>query len=41
MPVRAEHIDGGGRQSLQHDTRVAFTLQNGPHGPRAVDVYLP
>jgi cold shock CspA family protein len=41
VPVRSAQIDGGGRQSLTVDTRVAFRLLEGPRGPRAVDVYVP
>ena len=41
VPVRSSQIDGGGRQSLQEDTRVAFTLLDGPGGPQAADVYVP
>jgi cold shock CspA family protein len=41
VPVRAEHIDGGGQQSLRKDARVRFTIEEGPNGPRAVDVYTP
>ncbi len=41
VPVSSTQIDGGGRQSLQEDVRVAFTLVDGPDGPRAGDVYVP
>jgi CspA family cold shock protein len=41
VPVRATRIDGGGRQSLQQHTRVAFTLLDGPCGPQAANVYVP
>ncbi len=41
VPVASTQIDGGGRQSLEADARVAFTLLDGPDGPRAADVYTP
>jgi cold shock protein len=41
VPVSSTQIDGGGRQSLQANTRVAFTLLDGPDGPRAAVVYVP
>ena len=39
VPVRSAQIDGGGRQSLTQHSRVAFRVQDGPDGPRAVAVY--
>ena len=41
VPVTSTHIDGGGRQSLQENAHVAFTLLDGPDGPRAADVFSP
>jgi cold shock CspA family protein len=41
VPVRAAEIDGGGRQSLRVDDRVAFQLLVAPNGPRAVQVRVP
>jgi cold shock protein len=41
VPVHATDIDGGGRPSLGAADRVAFTLLDGPRGPRAVDVWVP
>ncbi len=41
VSVRSAQIDGGGRQSLQQLTRVAFTLLDGPSGPRGAGVYVP
>jgi CspA family cold shock protein len=41
VPVQSTQIDGGGRQSLQRGTRVAFTLLDGPGGPQAANVYVP
>lgn len=40
VPVRSVEIDGGGRQSLRVDDRVAFTLVEGPDGPRAARVWV-
>ena len=39
--VHAVEIDGGGKQSLRVDDRVAFTLLDGPGGPRATQVWTP
>jgi CspA family cold shock protein len=41
VPVRSAQIDGGGRQSLRQDDRVAFALENGPSGPHAARVFVP
>jgi CspA family cold shock protein len=41
IAVLAVHIAGGGRQSLAAGDRVVFSVLDGPHGPRAADVYVP
>ncbi|GAY12777.1 cold-shock protein [Pseudonocardia sp. N23] len=41
VPVAGSQIDGGGVQSLRPNDRVAFTLVDGPEGPRAAEVWAP
>jgi CspA family cold shock protein len=41
VAVHAGEIDGGGKQSLRVRDRVAFTLLDGPDGPRATRVWTP
>jgi CspA family cold shock protein len=41
LHVHYSQIDGGGRQSLQENDRVAFRVVDGASGREAVDVYVP
>ncbi|MBN9112599.1 MAG: cold shock domain-containing protein [Pseudonocardia sp.] len=41
VAVSGAQIDGGGVQTLRPDTKVAFTLVDGPDGPHAIDVWTP
>jgi CspA family cold shock protein len=39
--VHYSQIDGGGRQSLHENDRVAFSVADGSSGPEAAEVYVP
>jgi cold shock CspA family protein len=41
VAAHSAEIDGGGRQSLRTNDRVAFTLLDGSAGPRAARIWVP